>query len=136
MRSSALNCSTLRSSTQTEPARSTVYTSASEFTRIEWTRQRDFYEPSRFHNSQRETPRTTKQVARHCEPPLNWKPGFVFLWRMRSESASQPLLNGPVPSRIISTAVFREKHRYERNRRFGRHRPTSVGPIEVGSSCG
>ena len=41
-----------------------------------------------------------RSVARHCEPPNNWT-------LLRGDEPH--LLNGPVPSRIISTAVFHKE---------------------------
>jgi len=49
-----------------------------------------------------------RSVARHCEPPHNWTRWNSLLCLQRSaEQQQEPhFLNGPVPSRIISTAVF------------------------------
>ena len=45
----------------------------------------------------------TGSVARHCEPPHNWRPDSDLCGQRRGEPQ---LLNGPVTSRMISTAVF------------------------------
>ena len=52
-----------------------------------------------------------RSVARHCEPPHNWTRWNSFLSsRRRTEQQQEPhFLNGPVSSRIISTAVFHQK---------------------------
>lgn len=51
----------------------------------------------------------TGSVARHCEPPHNWRPDSDPRGWRRGEPQ---LLNGPVTSRMISTAVVRNGVRH------------------------
>jgi hypothetical protein len=80
-----------------------------------------FYKSSQLTNLRRETIEPPSRLHVTANRPLTG---------LSPAEMSRPFLNGPVPSRIISTAVFHKRHL-----RFGRHRTTCVGSTSRSIRC-